>query len=33
MSGQRPGFFFYFPRMTSLIISVVLGVILWLVNR
>jgi membrane protein implicated in regulation of membrane protease activity len=30
---QRPGFSFYFPLMTSLIISVVLSVILWLVNR
>jgi Protein of unknown function (DUF2905) len=33
MSGQRPGFSFYFPLMTSLIISVVLSVILRLVNR
>ena len=30
---QRPGFSFYFPLMTSLIISVVLSVILWLVHR
>ena len=30
---ERPGFLFYFPLMTSLIISVVLSVILWLVNR
>ena len=30
---QRPRFSFYFPVMTSLIISVVLSVILWLVNR
>ena len=30
---QRPGFSFYFPLMTSLIISVVLSVILRLVNR
>ena len=30
---QRPGFSFYFPLMTSLIISVLLSVILWLVNR
>ncbi len=30
---ERPGFSFYFPLMTSLIISVVLSVILWLVNR
>jgi len=33
MSGQRPGFSFYFPLTTSLIISVVLSVILRLVNR
>jgi len=33
MIGQRPGFSFYFPLMTSLIISVVLSVILRLVNR
>jgi hypothetical protein len=33
MSGQRPGFSFYFPLMTSLIMSVVLSVILRLVNR
>jgi len=33
MSGQRPGFSFYFPLMTSLIISVVLSVIFRLVNR
>ena len=30
---ERPGFTFYFPLMTSLLISVVLSVILWLVNR
>jgi hypothetical protein len=30
---HRPDFSFYFPLMTSLIISVVLSVILWLVNR
>jgi hypothetical protein len=30
---QRPGFSFYFPLMTSLILSVALSVILWLVNR
>ena len=30
---ERPGFSFYFPLMTSLIISVVLSVILRLVNR
>ena len=30
---ERPGFSFYFPLMTSLIISVVLSVILRLLNR
>jgi len=30
---QRPNFSFYFPLMTSLIISVVLTAILWLINR
>ena len=30
---ERPGFSFYFPLMTSIIISVVLSLILWLVNR
>jgi hypothetical protein len=30
---ERPGFSFYFPLMTSLIISVVLSVLLWLINR
>lgn len=30
---ERPGFSFYFPLMTSLIVSVVLSVLLWLVNR
>lgn len=30
---ERPGFSFYFPLMTSLIVSVVLSVVLWLVNR
>jgi hypothetical protein len=30
---ERPGFSFYFPLMTSLIISVVLSVVFWLVNR
>jgi hypothetical protein len=30
---ERPGFSFYFPLMTSLITSVVLGLILWLINR
>ena len=30
---ERSGFSLYFPLMTSFIISVVLSVILWLVNR
>jgi DUF2905 family protein len=30
---ERENFSFYFPLMTSLIISVVLSAILWLVNR
>jgi Protein of unknown function (DUF2905) len=30
---ERPGYSFYFPVMTSLVISVVLSLILWLVNR
>jgi len=30
---ERSGFSFYFPLMTSLIISVVLGAIFWLINR
>jgi hypothetical protein len=30
---QRQNYSFYFPIMTSLIISVVLSVILWLANR
>jgi membrane protein implicated in regulation of membrane protease activity len=30
---ERPGFSFYFPLTTSLIISVVLSVVFWLVNR
>jgi hypothetical protein len=30
---QRPNFSFYFPLMTSLIISIVLSVVLWLINR
>ncbi len=30
---ERPGFSFYFPLMTSLIISVVLSLIQWLVSR
>ena len=30
---ERPGLSLYLPVMTSLVISVVLSVILWLVNR
>ena len=30
---QRSNFSFYFPLMTSLIISIVVSVVLWLVNR
>ena len=30
---ERPGYSFYFPIMTSLVISVVLSLVLWLVNR
>jgi len=30
---QRPHFSFYFPIVTSLILSVVLSLILWLINR
>ncbi|MGH6717050.1 MAG: DUF2905 domain-containing protein [Bradyrhizobium sp.] len=30
---QRPNFAFYFPIMTSLVISLVVGVILWLMTR
>lgn len=30
---QRENFSFYFPLMTSLVISVVLSLVLWLVNR
>jgi hypothetical protein len=30
---QRSNFSFYFPIMTSLVISIVLSVVLWLVNR
>lgn len=33
ISIQRPNFAFYFPIMTSLIISIVVSVVLWLVNR
>ncbi len=30
---ERPDYSFYFPLMTSLLISVVLSVVLWLVSR
>jgi hypothetical protein len=30
---QRSNFSFYFPIMTSLIISIVVSVVLWLINR
>jgi hypothetical protein len=30
---ERPNYSFYFPLMTSLLLSVVLSVILWLANR
>jgi Protein of unknown function (DUF2905) len=30
---ERPNFSLYLPIMTSLVISIVLSVILWLVNR
>ena len=30
---QRSNFSFYFPLMTSLVISIVLSVVLWLINR
>lgn len=30
---ERENFSFYFPLMTSLIISVVVSLVLWLVNR
>jgi len=33
MSGQRPGFSFYFPLMTSILLSVVLSAVLWLFGR
>jgi hypothetical protein len=29
---QRSNFSFYFPLMTSLIVSIVLSVVLWLIN-
>ena len=30
---QRDGFSFYFPLMTSLVISVLLSILIWLFNR
>ncbi len=30
---QRPGFSFYFPIMTSLVLSIVASLVLWLINR
>jgi hypothetical protein len=30
---ERPGYSFYFPIVTSLVISAVLSLVLWLVNR
>ena len=30
---QKDGFSFYFPLMTSLVISVLLSILLWLFNR
>ena len=30
---ERPGFSFYFPIVTSIVISVVLSLLLWLLNR
>ena len=30
---ERPGFTFYFPLGTSILLSVVLSVILWLIHR
>jgi hypothetical protein len=30
---QRPNFSFYFPIMTSLVISIVVSLVLWLLNR
>jgi Protein of unknown function (DUF2905) len=30
---ERDGFSFYFPLATSIVISVVLSLILWLINR
>ncbi|HUJ75623.1 MAG TPA: DUF2905 domain-containing protein [bacterium] len=33
ISIQRPGFSFYFPITTSIVISVVLSLLLWLLRR
>jgi len=30
---QRPSFSFYFPITTSILVSLVISIILWLVNR
>jgi len=30
---ERPGFSFYFPLMTSILVSVVVSLVLWLVRR
>jgi hypothetical protein len=30
---ERPGFSFYFPLATSLILSIVLSAVFWLLNR
>lgn len=30
---ERPGYSFYFPLMTSLLLSVVISLVLWLFNR
>lgn len=30
---ERPGYSFYFPLMTSLLLSVVVSLVLWLVDR
>ncbi len=33
ISVERPGFRFYFPLGTSILISVILSLVLWLVGR
>ncbi len=30
---ERPGFSFYFPLMTSIVVSVVVSVVMWLVRK